>query len=98
MKMDMPAWSNYGDYKSDNYGAHTLRFDVGPYTFWYSYKTLVAFRAPEHPRVVCQNVWTRTTGKHLNMIDGGAYNERVDADTFARLVKDLLAPHFANVA
>lgn len=98
MQMQMPVWSNYGGYKSDNYGAHTLRFDIGPFTFWYSYKTLVAFRAPEHPRVVCENVWTRTTGKHLDMIDGGNHKNRVDAATFDRLVKDLLAPHFAAVA
>lgn len=96
--MELPRWSNYGDYTSDNYGAHTLRFDVGPFSFWYSYRTLVAFRAPSHPMVVCENVWTKTTGKHLNMIDGGRQKERVDKDTFDRLVKDLLEPHFKNVA
>lgn len=96
--MQLPQWSNYGNYKSDNYGAHTLRFDVGPYTFWYSYKTLVAFRAPGHPRVVCENIWTVTTGKHLNMIDNGDKKSRVDYDTFQRLVKELIEPNFKEVA
>jgi hypothetical protein len=96
--MQMPQWSNYGNYTSDNYGAHTLRFDIGPYTFWYSYKTLVAFHAPGHPRVVCENVWTPTTGKHLNMIDKGDKKSRVDEQTFKRLVKELLEPHFKDVA
>jgi len=32
------------------------------------------------------------------MIDGGRKSERVDKDTFDRLVKDLLEPHFAGVA
>lgn len=87
----MPSWSCYGPY-SGNYGVHTLRFDIGGYTFWYSYKTLVAFRAPSHPLVVHQNDWGPTTGKHLNAIDGGKKTSRVDADTFKRLLKDLVDP------
>jgi hypothetical protein len=92
--MQLPSWSSYGDYKSDNYGAHTLRFDIGGFTLWYSYKTLVAFRAPGHPRVVSENVWTVTTGKHLNMIDGGDKKSRVDHETFKRLCGELLDPAF----
>ncbi len=95
--MELPKWSNYGDYKSENYGAHTLRFDIGGYTFWYSYRTLVAFRAPGHPLVVHTNVWTKTTAKHLTMIDGGRPDERVDSETFARLLKELVSPCFQVV-
>lgn len=91
--MQLPSWSCYGN--SDS--ANTLRFDIGPYTFWYSYKTLVAFRAPEHPLVVSENVWTTTTGKHLNLIDRGEKKNRVDNETFQRLVKDLLEPHFHGI-
>lgn len=88
--MQYPSWSSYGNYSSDNYSAYTLRFDFGGYTLWYSYKTLVAFRAPNHPLVVSENVWTPTTGKHLNMIDGGEKKNRVDHQTFQRLVSELL--------
>lgn len=87
----MSKWSDYGS------GINTLCFDIGDYTFWYSYKTLVAFKAPEHPLVVCENVWTKTTGKHLNLIDGGRKNERVDSATFDRLVKELIEPRFSSV-
>lgn len=92
--MQLPAWSSYGNYTSDNYGAHTLRFDIGGFTLWYSYKTLVAFEVPGHPRVVSENVWTLTTGKHLNMIDGGNKKNRVDHETFKRLCSELLDPVF----
>lgn len=89
----LPSWSNYGNYSSGNYGVHTLRFDIGGYTFWYSYKTLVAFLAPGHPLVICQNVWGNTTGKHLNMIDSDK-KKRVDSKTFERLQKELIEPRF----
>ena len=96
--MFMPKFSNYGRYKSDNYGSHTLRFDVGGFTFWYSYQTLVAFQAPNHNRVVRQNDWGPTTGKHLTMIDGGRKNERVDSVTFEAKLEELVAPFFDGVA
>ena len=54
---------------------NTLRFDVGNYTFWFSYKVLVAFQAPNHPRVVHENNWTKTTAKHLNHIDRNRPND-----------------------
>src|SRR5581483_3963246 len=93
--MNMPKWSNYGNYSSGNYGAHTLCFAVGSFTFWYSYDTLVAFQVPGHPRIVCENIWSTTTGKHLNSIDPDKKN-RVDRETFERLVKELVEPHFAD--
>jgi hypothetical protein len=81
--MQFPQWSNYS-------GANTLRFDIGTFTFWYSYKTLVAFCVPGYSCIVCENIWTKTTGKHLNVIDGGNKKNRVDAKTFERLVKNLI--------
>jgi hypothetical protein len=93
--MTLPQWSSYGNYSSD--GAHTLRFDIGGYSFWYSYKTLVAFHAPGHPRIVSENVWTVTTGKHLNMIDGGDKKNRVDHEAFKRVAQELIEPQFQVV-
>lgn len=87
--MIMPSWSSYAN--TDN--ANTLRFDMGGFTFWYSYKTLVAFRVPGHPIVVSENRWTQTTAKHLTLIDGGRPKERVDEDTFNRLLDKLVKPY-----
>ncbi len=51
---------------------------------WFSYATVVAFQVEGNPRVVHENVWSRTTGRHLHEIDGGK-EIRVNADEFKRL-------------
>jgi hypothetical protein len=80
-----PHFSSYVNYSSDNYGAHALRFDTDDATFWFSYKTLVAFRKTGNERVVHENDWGTTSGKHLNAIDDGDKKSRVDDVEFKRL-------------
>ena len=80
--IELPSISNYGQYSSDNYGAHTLRVNVGPFTLYYSYTTLVAFRAPNTGSVVRSNDWGPTTGKHLNWIDQGSKSDRLPGEKF----------------
>jgi len=46
-------------------------FHFGPVTIWFSYKTPVAFRVGDGPQRVLNYTATRTTLKHLKMIDGG---------------------------
>lgn len=83
----IPSFESYGNYSSENYGAHTLVFtDQRGRDFYFSYKTLVAFRA-EGRLVVRSNSWGPTTGKHLNWIDGGdreAKAARLSKDDFER--------------
>ena len=68
----LPQWTTYMHYSSDNYGAHSLVFsDANGNDFYFSYKTLVAFRVTGGRTVVHKNLWRTTTGKHLNAIDGG---------------------------
>lgn len=64
---------------------------VGEVTIWFSYKTAVEFMAPGYGRVVRRNVWAQTTGKHLNHIDNGRKEARVDGDTFSSLLEDAMA-------
>lgn len=71
-------------------GRNLKRVDIENYTFWYSYDTLVAFVVSGHNLVVHENIWSNTTGKHLNVIDGGRKDERVDTDTFQRLLQELV--------
>lgn len=78
----LPSWSTYGNYSSGNYGAHALKFNVGNDEFWFSYKTLIAFRKGYGPIVVHCNDWSTTTGKHLNAIDGGNKKTRLSAVDF----------------
>ncbi len=48
------------------------RVYVGNLVLWFSYETIVAFHAPGAGRKVAANVWSQTTGRHLNEIDGGS--------------------------
>lgn len=86
---DLPAISNYGEYSSSNYGAHTLRLDIGRLVLWFSYHTVVAFRFEGH-RYVSQNVWGATTGKHLNWIDGGDKRYRLPYEQFTEKLQSVL--------
>ena len=65
-------------------------------TVWFSYSTPVAFQVDGHARVVRQNDWSTTTGKHLNWIDGGNKRGRVDGETFERLWAEQVEPAFAG--
>jgi hypothetical protein len=59
--------------------------EFGFLTVWFSYETVIAFQVNGGPRVVSRNYWSKTTGKHLNAIDGGNQKNRVDAETFETL-------------
>lgn len=62
------------------------RMDVNGFSYWVSYEALIAFRAPGEPPVVHENIWTRTTGKHLNLVDRD-HKARVTAREFEQLLK-----------
>ena len=84
--LNIKKW-NYGNYSSNNYGAHSLAFQLGDVTVYFSYETPVAFEAPGHGLVVRENDWGNTTGKHLNWIDGGKHESRLPSSEFERLLK-----------
>ena len=68
------------------------RVIVGDLSIWFSYETPIAFKVYGQPRVVRENVWGPTTGKHLNSIDGGtekAKARRVSSDEFDRALDAL---------
>ena len=100
-KTNLPTIYNYGNYSSENYGAHCMaleiprsRKDKHGITLYFSYSTLVAFRGyvneKQYGLFVCKNIWGTTTGKHLNFIDGGAKTSRLDSDTFEKLYQKAL--------
>ena len=49
---------------------NTIRLDFPTFTLYYSYTTLVAFQTLNKV-YVRENVFSTTTSKHLNWIDGG---------------------------
>ena len=100
-KENLPTIYSYGDYSSSNYGAHCMRVDITRsrknkhgLTIYYRYNTCVAFRGfiNEEKRglFVIKNYWNTTTGKHLNMIDGGDKASRLDEKEFEKLFRRAL--------
>ncbi len=85
--MKLPDFENYMHSESKNYGLNSLRFfDAHGNEFWFSYSTLVAFKTVKPgTKVVRENEWGPTTGKHLNAIDEGRKKHRVNEETFNRL-------------
>jgi hypothetical protein len=64
---------------------------IGELTLWFSYRTVIAAHAPGFGRIVTENYWSATTGKHLNSIDGGNKKDRLKSDEFdVALTKMLL--------
>lgn len=64
------------------------RVQIGHVNVWFSYTTPIAFSV-HGVRYVCENVWTVTTGKHLNEIDGGNKADRVHRAEFLALLERL---------
>lgn len=79
---------NYGEYSSDNYGAHSLCFETPQGTFWLSYSTMVAFRVKGEFHII-KNYWGPTTGKHLNWICADK-SIREDEETFEQNYERLM--------
>lgn len=86
--MELPRFESYGDCSSKNYGVNCLRFtDSFGNSFWFSYKTLVAFSGPGIPLVCRENEWGPTTGKHLNQIEPDK-KRRVSCEVFQKLFQE----------
>jgi len=81
----LPAFESYGDYSSSNYGVNALVFSVDGVDYYFSYKTLVAFRSIKTGLVCQMNYWSKTTGKHLNWIQPD-HSKRVAEEEFKRLL------------
>lgn len=67
---------------------HKLVWPGKECAIYYSYETLVAFTDLKGNHYVRQNEWGNTTGKHLNLIDGGtkeALATRLNAADFTTI-------------
>jgi len=65
-------------------------FTVGKLTFYMSYSTLVGFEDVDGSLYVSENLWSTTTGRHLNSIDGGDKKNRLKRDHFEKIVSYIL--------
>ena len=64
------------------------------FELYFSYTTIITFHEQGHKMVVSQNVWSSTTGRHLNEIDGGGKEDRVDNNTFQEQLDEALERFF----
>jgi len=78
----------YGEYSSDNYGAHCLEVSIADVDFYFSYKTCVAFRSRSGGLVIRENSWGPVTGKHLNWICSDK-SKRIKSDEFDKLLDEI---------
>ena len=86
--MKLPTIESYYPYSSDNYGANSLKLEFENLTLYYSYKTIIAFRAG-NGLAIRKNDWSSTTGKHLNAIDDDK-SRRIDGEEFERQLLEVL--------
>jgi len=86
----------YGMYSGEG-RANAMQVELGNITLWFSYRTVVAFSTPETGRVVRDNDWKGTTGKHLNWIDGGDKESRLSGDAFLKKLSEALGKYQLEV-
>lgn len=82
-------------YCQNTTGENALAVQIGELTVYFSYETVVAFRSPKTGLVVSENVWSTTTGKHLNAI--GPKDMRIDNEEFQILLNETLKTHGLEV-
>jgi len=86
LKLPVKKWNYMHSYSSENYGAHSMAIAMGNLTLFYSYDTVVSFNF-KGLKYVSENLWGRTTGKHLNAIGG---SKRIKREEFEQLLKKAL--------
>jgi len=70
-----------------------LEHDTSWLSIYFSYETAVGVHGVVNGSTyyyVSQNVWSRTTGRHLNEIDGGAKEKRVPYGVFEKRLAEAL--------
>jgi hypothetical protein len=84
-----------GKVRVSQFGAtnNAVEVAIGDLTLYFSYETLIAYDDNVDGRVVCNNIWSGTTGKHLNYVDGGDKSGRLKGDEFDKKVAAMLKRH-----
>ncbi len=68
---------------------HTV--SIGDLDLHFSYETVVAFETMGLGLIVSENMWSATTGKHINAIAGANY-PRFPREKFEKMLKEVLMP------
>ena len=74
------------EHYTTNDSPNAMAVDICGYLkIWYSYETPVAFWTYDTGLVVCHNIWTRTTGKHINAISPDKERRVIHTDFLKQL-------------
>jgi hypothetical protein len=74
--------------KLEKISSNFHRLYIGEAVIWFSYEAIIGFSLPSVGTIISTNVWSTTTGKHLNMISRTL--PRVKNEEFNRLVAEHL--------
>jgi hypothetical protein len=77
------------------YAPNYTEVNIGGLTLHFSYNTLIALDTPTE-RIVSENIWSPTTGKHIGYVDGGskgAKAKRLTPEAFKDAVDAALGDH-----
>ena len=58
-------------------------------TLYFSYSTVIAFYTPDTGRIVSENIWSTTTGKHINNLKNGATRIKVNRAEFENMLSKI---------
>lgn len=72
-----------------NRNTKSATVEVGDLTLHFSYETVIAFNSPFSGFVISKNIWSMTTGRHLNEIDPDK-TKRVSNEVFETYLKTTL--------
>ena len=79
------------NYSPQGTNPNTHSVTLGNLTIYFSYNTPVACQITGESAVVSVNIWSSTTGRHLQWIDGGDKESRIDNATFTRQLEEILS-------
>jgi hypothetical protein len=68
--------------------ANLTSVKIGKVTVWFSYTTPVACDSPDYGFVASKNIWSQTTGKHLNTIDSRR-DQRISNERFTEILDEV---------
>ena len=72
-------------------GTNAVCVSIGQIDLYFSYKTVIAFRAPGFGLVISKSHWGPTTGRHLNAISRESEHPRLSPDEFKKTLLDMMA-------
>lgn len=72
------------------------RVDLGKLRLWFSYETIIALQTQNNDVIISENIWSKTTGRHINIIKEGYKHLQVDTKTFQEQVDKLKERLYVN--